>query len=102
MNGENHYVFDASARDDVHAGAWRWIVVSQVWMLAAFTGMSLCVIAALSAFHGGAGHARVELLATGCVGAVLMLLAWQGLARMLHRVERKERREVGRSPVSQP
>ncbi len=65
-------------------------------MLAAFAGMSLFVIAASSALHGGAaGHGRVTLSATACAGALLMLLAGQGVARMLPHVDREEPRGPG-------
>jgi hypothetical protein len=69
-----------------------------LWMLAAFAGMSLVVIAAISAFHGGAGHGRVTLAAHA--GAVLMLLAWGGVARMLQRVDQQEPRERDLAHVS--
>ena len=79
--------------DAVPLRAWGWMLIGQLWMLAAFAGMSLVVIAALSAFHGGAGHRIITLLATGCTGALLMVLAWHGMARMLQRVERYEPRD---------
>jgi len=77
------------SRHDDH-GAWRWIVVGQVWMFAAFTGMSLLVIAGLSALHGGAGHGPVALLTTACAGALLVLFSWQGVHWMLRRLEGEE------------
>jgi len=102
MNGPNDHVLRSHGldgvelgRDGLPVGAWRWIVVGQAWMLAAFTGMSLVVIAALSAFHGEAGHGGAMLLATGCAGALLVLLSWQGVSRMLQRVEREEPRGPG-------
>jgi hypothetical protein len=79
--------------DVVPLRAWRWILIGQLWMLAAFAGMSLVVIAALSAFHDGAGHGPISLLATACAGALLMALAWQGVARMLRHVERDAPRD---------
>lgn len=79
--------------DVVPLRAWRWIFIGQLWMLAAFAGMSLFVIAALSAFHHGAGHGVLSLLATACAGALLMVLAWQGVVRMLRRVERDAPRD---------
>lgn len=79
--------------DVVPLRAWRWILIGQLWMLAAFAGMSLVVIAALSAFHDGAGHGVVSLLATACAGSLLMVLAWQGMARMLRHVERDAPRD---------
>lgn len=79
--------------DVVPLRAWRWILIGQLWMLAAFAGMSLFVIAALSAFHHGAGHGLLSLFATACAGTLLMALAWQGVARMLRRVERDAPRD---------
>lgn len=81
-----------------HAAAtpvWRWIVVGQLWMLTAFVGMSLLVIATLSSLHGGAGHALDGLLLTGFGGALLMALAWYGLTRMLQRLEGEDRHGPG-------
>src|SRR5271169_133638 len=101
MNGPDHFVSEARAldgvelRDGLPVGAWRWIVVGELWMLAAFTGISLVAIAALSALHGGAGHGPAALLATGCAGVLLLLLSWQGMVRMLQRVEHEEPREPG-------
>ena len=102
MNRNNGYIPHSGAIDQPHPGldavplrAWRWIVIGQLWMLAAFAGGSLVVIAAISAFHGGAGHGRVTLAATGCAGALLIVLAWQGVARMLQHVDREEPRGPG-------
>lgn len=89
------HVEHALKANGVERGAWRWVVIGQACMFAAFTGMSLLVIAALSALHGGAGHGPLALLATACAGAVLVLLSWQGLLWMLERLEREEPRGPG-------
>ena len=77
MNGENKYAYYSSVlyraepgREAMPPGAWRWIAIGQLWMLAGFTGLSLVVIAVLSFFHGGAGHGRDELLATAFAGTL--------------------------------
>jgi len=75
------------ALDAVPFRAWRLVFIGQLWMLAAFAGLSLVVIAAVSAFHGGAGHGKATLLATAVAGALLVALGWRGVARILRRVE---------------
>jgi hypothetical protein len=98
MNAENRHAPHA-ARAGGQAGgealpphAWLWIALGQLWMLAGFAGMSLVVIAVLSFFDGGAGHGRDELLATALAGALLMGLAWRGVAAMLQRAEDEDGR----------
>lgn len=77
-------------QDAAAAQAWRWVALGQLWMIAAFAGLSLVVIAMLSFLHGGAGHGVAELFATAVGGALLMLLAWRGVVRMLQRLEHDE------------
>jgi hypothetical protein len=103
MNGENEHLRHASAPDGAGPGrealpphAWRWIALGQLWMLAGFTGLSLVVIALLSFFHGGAGHGRDALLATALAGALLIGLAWRGVAAVLQRAESDDPRGPGR------
>jgi hypothetical protein len=103
MNGENEHLRHASAPDGAGPGrvalpphAWRWIALGQLWMLAGFTGLSLVVIALLSFFHGGAGHGRDALLAAALAGALLIGLAWRGVAAVLQRAERDDPRAPGR------
>ena len=100
MNGENNDIYHTSALDGVQPGrealplrAWRWIFVGQLWMLAAFVGLSLIAIAASSLFYGGAGHGLSDLLAMGLAGALFVLMAWLGIARMLEHAERELPRE---------
>jgi hypothetical protein len=102
MNGENKYAYHSSVLDRVEPGreamppgAWRWIAIGQLWMLAGFTGLSLVVIVVLSFFHGGAGHGRDELLATAFAGALLIVLAWRGVMAVLQRVEGEDPRGPG-------
>ena len=94
MNGEHKRVLGSAALDGIKPGreamppgAWRWIAIGQLWMLAGFAGLSLVVIAVLSFFHGGAGHGRDALLATALAGALLMALAWRGVTTVLQRAE---------------
>ncbi len=95
MVRHDEHALPVRAAPGVERGAWRWLVIGQAWMFAAFTGMSLLVIAALSALHGGAGHGPVALLATACAGALLVLASWQGLLWMLKRLEHEEPRGPG-------
>jgi hypothetical protein len=102
MNGENNHIYHTSALDGVQPRnealplrAWRWIFVGQLWMLAGFVGLSLIAIAASSLFYGGAGYGLDELLAMVLAGALLVLIAWLGVAQMLEHAGRELPREPG-------
>jgi hypothetical protein len=109
MNGEHNPGFDGAAlggaefgREGLSPRAWRWIAISQLWMLAGFAGMSLVVIAALSVVHGGAGHGRDELLVLALAGALLMVLAWRGVATVLQRADDEDGRGPGHGASEPP
>lgn len=90
-----------SDRGGLPAHAWRWVFVGQLWMLVAFVGMSLLAIAVSTAVHGGNEHGWRELLAIGLAGALLTLLAWLCLARLLRRVDPYESRSEPSSAAGQ-
>lgn len=86
MNGENTHRSRHSAQPNPGGDAWRDLWIGQLWMLAAFAGMSLVVIALASSVHGGVGHALAEPLAVAVFGALLVTMAWRGAARIGQRV----------------
>ena len=75
--------------------AWRWIAIGQLWMLAGFAGCRSSSSRVLSFFHDGAGHGRDALLATVLAGALLVALAWRGLAAVLQRADDEDGRGPG-------
>ena len=89
MNGENNHVFHTSALDGVapgrEEGAWRWIAIAQLWMLAVFVGMSLVAIAAVSLFDGGEA---ASVMTPGMAGALLASFSWRSLMRLVDRAGR--------------
>jgi len=95
MRRHDEHALPVRAADGVERAAWRWLVIGEAWMFAAFTGMSLLVIAALSALHGGAGHGPVALLSTACTGALLVLASWHGVLWMLEGLEHEPPRRPG-------
>jgi hypothetical protein len=95
MNGESNHVFHTSALNDEEPGhdarAWRWIMLGQLAMLAAFIGMSLVAIAGNALLDGRDAH-RVTALAV--VGALLVTIALRGLARVVERANREARQRA--------
>ena len=78
---------------------WRQIVVGELWMLAAFVGMSLVAIA-LGALLGRADAVDTASPAlVGLAGAVLAVAAFRGLLSMLVRAEGASPRHRGATPV---
>lgn len=108
MNGKSNHIPLTSALDaverrqgDVSLRAWRFLVIGQLWMLAAFVGMSLLMITGSSVLYGG-GRGLRELLAMGSAGALLILLAWRGVARLMQRAEHELDDEPGRDARQRP
>lgn len=78
---------------------WRQIVVGELWMLAAFVGMSLVAIA-LGALLGRADAVDTASRAlVGLAGAVLAAAAFRGILPMLVRAERASPRQSGAAPA---
>ena len=95
MNGENNHVFRNSALNRAEPGhdarTWRWIMLGQLAMLAAFVGMSLVGIAGNALLDGRDAY-RVTALAV--VGALLVTIALRALARLVKRAEREARQRA--------
>ena len=93
---ENKDVFHTSAlaggpcRQGLPIRAWRLAFICQLWMLAAFVGMSLLAIAASTSLYRGGGHGARELLGMGLVGALVIVLSWRGFAGVLRRADQYE------------
>jgi hypothetical protein len=94
MNGENNHVFHTSALDswphDMQRPRLTWTLFSaQLWLLAAFVGMSLVAIG-IKLFLGGPSEAQpATAFALGLIGVVLTPTAWWNVARQLDRAERE-------------
>lgn len=104
MNGENNHVFHTSALDGVAPGrdpGAGWIAIAQLWMLAAFIGMSIVAIAVVSLFDGGDA---ASIVTPGMAGALLAAFSWRSLMRVVDRAERgarqPERTSVRASPAA--
>jgi len=79
--------------------AWRRILVGELWMLAAFVGMSL-VASALGALLDRADAVDVaRAVLVGLAGAVLAAAAFRGILPMLVRAEGASQRQSGATPV---
>jgi hypothetical protein len=93
MNDENNHGTSAlnGAEPGHVARAWRWIVLGQLAMLAAFVGMSLVAIAGNALLDGRDAY-RVTGLAVG--GALLVPIALHGLARVVKRAEGEARQRA--------
>jgi hypothetical protein len=94
MNGENNHIFHTSAPDgqplDPRPPRFTWtLFAAQLWLLAAFVGMSLVGIAAKQLLGGVSAGPPAAALAAGFVGAVLVPVAWRNVARQLGRAERE-------------
>ncbi len=94
MNGENNHIFHTSALDGAHDHAqpqpYVWaLFVAQLWVLAAFVGMSLVAVAARLFFEGFGGDAFSGLLLLVLAGAALMFAGWRNAADLLGRTERE-------------
>lgn len=86
MNGENNHVFHTSALDGAAPGRGPgWIAVAQLWMLAAFVGMSIVAIAVVSLFEGGDA---ASVVTPGMAGALLAAFSWRSLMQVVDRAER--------------
>jgi hypothetical protein len=100
MNGENNHVFHTSALDGVapdrDEGAWGWIAIAHLWLLAVFVGMSLVAIAAVSLFDGGDA---ASVMTPGMAGALLASFSWRSLMRVVDRAER-DAGQLARTSVS--
>jgi len=102
MNGENYRIFHTSALDghplQVRPPRFTWtLFVAQLWLLAAYAGMSLVAIST-KLFFGGDGQQAVAL-ASGLVGAMLAVIAWRRVADLY---ERAEREAMDRSAQPEP
>ena len=94
MNGDSNHIFRTSALDeqplDSRPPRFTWtLFAAQLWLLAAFVGMSLFAIAArlLLTAPNEAGPTAVFVL--GLLGAVVAPVAWWNLACQLARAERE-------------
>lgn len=92
MNEENHHIFHTSALDAhplrVRPPRFTWtLFAAQLWLLAAYAGMSLVAIAT-KLFFGGDGQQAVAL-ASGLIGAALAVVAWRRVAELYERAERE-------------
>ena len=74
--------------------AWRRIMVGELWMLAAFVGLSLVVIAL-----GAIADRAQGALVLGVAGALLTAAAFRGILPMLPQAERASPRQNGAVPV---
>jgi hypothetical protein len=91
MNGENNHVFhtralDGHAAHDPPRFTWPLFAV-QLWLHAAFVGMSLAV-GAPALFIAGETESLAPTLALGALGAALAAFACRSIAHQLDRVER--------------
>jgi len=106
MNAENDPVFHSSALDGhllrVRPPRFTWtLFVAQLWLLAAYAGMSLVAIAT-KLFFGGDGQQAVAL-ASGLVGTMLAVIAWRRVADLYERAERESMdRSVQPEPAHAP
>jgi hypothetical protein len=96
MNGENNHIFHTSALDNAPDDAGRqpyvWpLFALQLWVLAAFVGLSLIAIAARRLFEDAGGDG-LGLLMLASWGVALVLAAWGKAEHLLDRAERELRR----------
>ena len=94
MNGENNHVLHTSALDgqalDPRPPRFTWtLFAAQLWLLAAFVGMSLFAIAARLLLTARDEPRPTAVLVLGLLGAVLAPVAWWNLACELARAERE-------------
>ena len=94
MNGENNHIFHAPALDgqslDSRPPGFTWtLFVAQLWLLAAFVGMSLFAIAAKLLLTAPNEAQPTAVLVLGLLGAVLAPVAWWNLACQVTRAERE-------------
>jgi hypothetical protein len=97
MNGENNHIFHTSALDSAPDDAGRqpyvWpLFAVQLWVLAAFVGMSLIAIGARLLVEGARSEepeGLVLALAGGTLvaGVVLALSGWGKAEQLLHRTK---------------
>jgi hypothetical protein len=90
VNSENHPAFHSSALDGhllrVRPPRFTWtLFVAQLWLLAAYAGMSLVAIAT-KLFFGGDGQ-QAAALASALIGAALAVIAWRHVADLYDRAE---------------
>lgn len=90
MNGENNHIVHTSALagapDNAGTRPYVWgLFVAQLWMLAAFVGMSLIAIGARVLFE----DARSGGLMLALAGAWLAFAACRNAAHLLRRTERE-------------
>ena len=93
MNGENNHIFHTSALDNAPDDEGRqpyvWSLFAlQLWVLAAFVGMSLIAIAARRLFEDAGGDG-LGLLMLASSGVALVLAAWGKAEHLLDRTERE-------------
>ena len=93
MNGENNHIFHTSALgsapDDADRQPYVWSLFAiQLWVLAAFVGMSLIAIAARRLFEDAGGDALGALMLASSAAA-LVLAAWGKAEHLLGRTERE-------------
>src|SRR5438876_12129829 len=94
MNGENNHVLHTSALDgqalDPRPPRFTWtLFAAQLWLLAAFVGMSLFAIAAKLLLTAPNEPRPTAVLVLGLLGAVLPPVAWWNLAWHIARAERE-------------
>jgi hypothetical protein len=91
MNGENNHIFHTSALEGYVPAPkqprFTWaLFLAQLWLLAAFVGMSLIAIAAKLVL-GDAQAQPAAALALALVGALFTGASWWNVARRLGRAE---------------
>ncbi|HEX8012843.1 MAG TPA: hypothetical protein VF814_18225 [Casimicrobiaceae bacterium] len=91
MNGENNHIFRASALDGYvpapRPRRFTWALLwAQLWLLAAFVGMSLIAIAAKLVL-GDAQARPAAALALATIGALATGASWWNVARRLGHAE---------------
>jgi len=96
MNGDSNHIFRTSALDgqplDSRPPRFTWtLFAAQLWLLAAFVGMSLFAVAAKLLLTGPNEARPTAVLVLGLLGAVLAPVAWWNLACHIARAERETR-----------
>jgi len=106
MNAANNHVFHTTAIDGHVLGAPRFtwpLFAVQLWLQAAFVGMSL-VLGAPLLFVAGSSESPAATLALGALGAALAVFACRSIARHLDRGERdaEDKRAAAERPAAFP